>query len=170
MKLSIESAAGYHCPRWEELPSIPLYMDQVVMILQETLSLFEDTVVTTPAMINSYVKQKLIVPPEKKKYGKVQLTHLIIILLLKRVLSITEIQGLLQVSIQENTAEQDYNRFCVQFEKQLQGVFGGLAEPGLSKAEFGEADTGENDSSVMEYAISALVNKLCVQHLLEAHS
>ena len=28
---------NYHCPRWEELPDIGLYMDQVVGVLEKRL-------------------------------------------------------------------------------------------------------------------------------------
>lgn len=51
-------------PAWDELPTLELYMDQVVIILNDYLGMYaagEDKTVTQ-AMINNYVKQKLIPP------------------------------------------------------------------------------------------------------------
>ena len=74
-----ERYLSFRCPRWRELPELELYMDQVLCILEKNLGLFgEETdskkeddgqktsVVITPTMINNYVKNKLIPPPEKK--------------------------------------------------------------------------------------------------------
>lgn len=35
------AAEGYALPAWEQLPGIPLYMDQVTMVTGEALALFE---------------------------------------------------------------------------------------------------------------------------------
>ena len=48
-------------PSWQDLPSIPLYMDQVILYLGENLKLFqrdEDSSLLTSSMINNYVKRK----------------------------------------------------------------------------------------------------------------
>ena len=61
-----------HIPRWEELPNIDLYLDQVVTLLEEYLGNFitnkEDKIITK-TMINNYVKHGIITPPENKKYA-----------------------------------------------------------------------------------------------------
>ena len=60
-----------HIPRYEELPAISLYLDQVISILNQTLTPFfeegEDKIITG-AMVNNYVKHKVIEPPRKKRY------------------------------------------------------------------------------------------------------
>ena len=66
-----EQVQTYHMPRYDELPAIDLYMDQVVAILEDCLRLFlrdaqEKRI--TPAMINNYVKLKVLPPPVKKRY------------------------------------------------------------------------------------------------------
>ena len=62
----------FHCPRYVELPSLPLYKDQVIEYIDKTLkTLFinsEDKVLT-PTMLNNYVKQKVIPAPIHKKYN-----------------------------------------------------------------------------------------------------
>ncbi|MGI6254536.1 MAG: DUF1836 domain-containing protein [Acutalibacter sp.] len=84
-------------PTWEELPTIPLYMDQVILYLGESLRLFqpeEGGSLLTSSMINNYVKSGLIPHPEKKKYTKEHLAGLMAVSMLKQVLSIQDIQTL----------------------------------------------------------------------------
>ncbi len=89
-------AAGM--PEWDSLPSIPLYMDQVIFYLKDSLRLFErdeDVSLLTSSMINNYVKKEVIPHPEKKKYGKEHLAALTAVCLLKQVLSIQDLKTLL---------------------------------------------------------------------------
>ena len=71
-------------PGWEELPSIPLYMDQVLYYCNES------------SMVNNYVKNGVLPHPEKKKYGKEHLATLLMLCLLKQVLPLPDIATLLQ--------------------------------------------------------------------------
>ena len=52
-----------HIPRWNELPEIDLYLDQVVNYLEKYLSQYstnkEDKIITK-TMINNYVKQGIM--------------------------------------------------------------------------------------------------------------
>ena len=55
-------------PKWEELPDIGLYMDQLEKLLNKYLSIYNDgdeEKLITRAMINNYVKNGLIPKPEK---------------------------------------------------------------------------------------------------------
>lgn len=82
-------------PSWEELPSIPLYMDQVISYLKETLAFFqphEDCPPLTSSMINNYVKCGVLPHPEKKKYSREHLAALTVICMLKPVLSLQDIK------------------------------------------------------------------------------
>ena len=65
---------GYQLPAWEDFPALELYMDQVTVLINQYLEPFEtdrnsDSTVT-PAMINNYVKMKIVPPPVKKRYTK----------------------------------------------------------------------------------------------------
>ena len=85
-------------PSWEELPSIPLYMDQVILYLKDSLRFFErdeDSSLLTSSMINNYVKNGVLPHPDKKKYGKEHLAALTAVCMLKQVLSIQDIKTLL---------------------------------------------------------------------------
>ena len=79
-----------HLPRWEELPNIELYKEQVI----ELLELYLKPLVIRPitaSMINNYTKLNLIPAPIKKKYSRKHLAHIFIIALLKDVFEISEI-------------------------------------------------------------------------------
>lgn len=88
---------GNPLPAWDDLPAIPLYMDQVILYLTESLRLFQpegEPSLLTSSMINNYVKNGLIPHPEKKKYRKEHLAGLIVLCLLKQVLPIPDVKAL----------------------------------------------------------------------------
>ena len=63
----------FHIPRWDELPGIDLYMDQVIALIHSSLGKFFALIGLPPltkSMINNYVKDGLLSRPEHKKYGK----------------------------------------------------------------------------------------------------
>lgn len=85
-------------PDWESLPAIPLYVDQVLLYLRDSLRFFErdeEDVLLTNSMINNYVKNGVLPHPEKKKYSRQHLAALITICMLKQVLTIPDISTLL---------------------------------------------------------------------------
>ena len=82
----------------EDIPNIDLYMDQVTTFMEEQLAAtkrYGDDKILTKTMINNYAKNKLLPPPEKKRYSKEHLLVLIFIYYFKNILSITDIQKLL---------------------------------------------------------------------------
>ena len=122
----IQEMLEYRCPRYEQLPDISLYSEQIIDSLDRlTAPLLSDSGehVITPAMINNYVKQRLIPPPEKKRYGRDHLARLYCICLLKQVFSIPEIAGLLEVQTQSYPFPIAYNYFCTELENALQASF-----------------------------------------------
>lgn len=82
----------------EEIPSIDLYMDQVISLFDTNLSSSkrnaEDSILTK-TMINNYSKNKLLMSSNKKKYSKDHIILMIFIYNLKQILSITDIKTLL---------------------------------------------------------------------------
>ena len=78
----------------EDIPNIDLYMDQVTTFMDSQLATskrHEDT----KTMINNYAKNDLLPPPEKKKYSKEHVLTLIFIYYFKSILSISDIQSIL---------------------------------------------------------------------------
>ncbi len=83
----------------EDIPGIPLYMDQVTAFIDERLKNTaryhgEDRLLTK-TMINNYAKNDLIPPPDKKKYSKEHMLLLIFIYYFKNIMSISDIQQML---------------------------------------------------------------------------
>lgn len=92
-----EEAEKYGLPDWNMLPSIPLYMDQVMMFTGDALKLFErdeKQSLLTSSMINNYVKNGLVEHPVHKKYSREHLSKLMMTSMLKQVLSIQDISVL----------------------------------------------------------------------------
>lgn len=82
----------------EDIPSIDLYMDQITTFMDSQLASskrHEDDKILTKTMINNYAKNNLLPPPEKKKYTKEHVLTLIFIYYFKNILSISDIQGIL---------------------------------------------------------------------------
>ena len=82
----------------EDIPNIDLYMDQVTTFMDSQLATskrHESDKILTKTMINNYAKNDLLPPPEKKKYSKEHVLTLIFIYYLKNILSISDIQSIL---------------------------------------------------------------------------
>ena len=74
----------------EQIPDIPLYMDQLTTFMDERLEKskrYPEDKVLTKTMINNYAKNNLLPPPVKKKYTKEHTLLLIFIYYFKNMLS-----------------------------------------------------------------------------------
>ncbi len=83
----------------DDIPNIDLYMDQVTTFMdakmRNTARNAEEDKILTKTMINNYAKNDLLPPPVKKKYSKEHVILLIFIYYYKGLLSINDIQTLL---------------------------------------------------------------------------
>lgn len=94
----LESISRIDYIKPEDLPDIPLYMDQVTTFMETKLKSTkrgEDDKILTKTMINNYAKNGLLPSPDKKKYSREHLLLLIFIYYFKNILSISDIQTLL---------------------------------------------------------------------------
>ena len=94
----LESLSRIDHVKLESLPDINLYMDQVMTFMERELyptKRHEEDPILTKTMINNYVKNNLLPPPEKKKYSKEHILTLVFIYYFKSVLSISDIQNVL---------------------------------------------------------------------------
>lgn len=123
LKTWSENIRSFHLPRWKELPDIDLYMDQVLNYVEKVLSVFSDgeNKIITSSMVNNYVKQGVIRPPENKKYDRHRLAALFIICLFKRILNIGEIDELIRTRKGERGLDRDaaYDTFATDLEDAL---------------------------------------------------
>lgn len=118
-------------PKWDLIPDINLYSEQVVQIVNESLSgnviLGKQIDFTksyiTPAMINSYVKRELVEPPENKKYNRIQIAKLTVISLLKQIYTIDEIVKLFDITYKAAPLPRAYTSFVRLLTEGLRYVF-----------------------------------------------
>lgn len=82
-----------------DIPSIDLYMDQIINLVSEKNAegseMFADRVLTK-TMINNYSKDGLIKPIKGKKYSKEHIVQMLLVYSLKNTLSISSIRRILQ--------------------------------------------------------------------------
>ena len=157
-----KNTIDFHIPRWEELPNIDLYMDQVVSFVEESLINLlpskddKDDKVITKTMINNYVKHGILNPPINKKYDKAHLARLIVICILKQVYSINDIDSLISLAIKTSGIEISYNKFCMLVEKCIDSTF--------KKEEFVYPNEELTDERyLLKTVVQTFVNKLYVQ-------
>ena len=120
----VEQLSKHKTVQWENLPDLPLYMDQVVTYLERQLELFQSVQsekLVTASMINNYVKSKLIPRPEKKKYTREHLSRLLMVCTLKQVLPIQQVDLLVKHCAKEG-------------EEHMLGEFSALQDQALAKA------------------------------------
>lgn len=148
-----EKLAAYHCPRYEELPKIDVYMDQLIGILEEYLTPFEipgEEKTITATMVNNYVKQKVIAPPKNKKYSKSHIVYLVVIGVLKNVLSISDIGNLIKMQTRQYSLSRAYNFFAEELESVLNVTFGAR--------DFSEANSKKERTNLSKLVRSALLS------------
>lgn len=173
---------GLHIPRYAELPDIELYMDQVLTYTDSQLRplLPEGEKILTSSMVNNYVKQKLIPTPSHKRYSREHLALLISICLMKRTVSIGDIQQLFAVQNATYPIERAYDFFCTAVEESLRALFIGsvhadmlgewkLEKPGGFAFSLSLANNGELTPArrLVISAATATANKIYIEKCLE---
>ncbi|MGT2910641.1 DUF1836 domain-containing protein [Streptococcus cameli] len=107
-------------PLWETIPELELYLDQVLLYVNQVTTSFEDIQdkPLTAAMVNNYVKHGYLPKPTKKKYGREHLARLIVLTLSKQVFAIADTAKLMDSLrlVEEN--EKLYNHFVTTLQGQ----------------------------------------------------
>ena len=146
-------AVDFALPRYEELPSVGLYLDQTVQLVNSCFRGFPG-VELTPSMVSNYVKKGVISHPVKKKYSREQLASLIYIVLSKNVLSLENIDTLFQMQRAHCTAAEAYDYFCDEVENCLPYIFG------ASSTICGLDPDADDEKRLLRGTIVAAVNKM----------
>jgi len=112
-KKELEMNSIFSYPKWEDIPNIDLYLDQVLLYVNQVcapISPDKDKGLTA-SMVNNYVKHGYLTKPDKKKYQRKQIARLIAITTLKSVFSIQEIAQTLNTLQTQASSDQLYDAF-----------------------------------------------------------
>lgn len=161
-----ESLLLFHLPRWEELPEIELYMDQVITLVDQYLSPvihLEKHSLLTPSMVNNYVKNGMIPAPKKKRYTKKHVAFLIAITLLKQVLTISEVKNGILFQGKVIGIRNAYNVYCEKQEAAIHCIcrqaMGMVIEP--------KEQVVDIKLLAAESAATAFANKLLAEKMIQ---
>ena len=155
-----EEINSFHLPRWNEIPNIDLYLDQVVCYLEKYLSNYiendneKETNCITKTMINNYVKHQVIKPPVNKKYNREHIAYLFVVFILKQVYSINDIKKLIQLAIETSSVEQAYNQFCLELEKAILYTF--------QRKKYNDSKEISEERYILRNVVQTYANKLYV--------
>ncbi|MBP3894161.1 MAG: DUF1836 domain-containing protein [Atopobiaceae bacterium] len=163
-----------HISRIGEMPKIELYLDQILSIVTDELSpLYDDgEKIITGAMVNNYVKQKVLPAPRRKRYTRRHLASLLFVCVLKRVLSIAQVGQLIRMCEQEQIDLMDaYDHLVEAFEQALALRF---TDGENYREPIASIQLVTNDgrpvpgtlSSLVGSAVGLVVNKVYVEKLL----
>ena len=162
MKYSDFEIEKLFLPKWEEIPNIDLYMDQIITYLDDVLSNIiktekneKEEKIITKTMINNYVKQELLPAPIKKKYTKIHIAEMIVICILKEVYSINEIKNLIELALSTSEPDVCYNRFCHFFSNCITSTFNATPYP--------NDENLTSEQTILKNVVQSFVNKLYVQ-------
>ena len=156
-------AQHFYIPRWEQLPSIDLYMDQLLVYMNEHFGgYFACTGASglTKSMVNNYVKAKIVDAPVKKKYPRLSVAMIIVVCILKNCYATEEIGRLIRLGISLQDTARTYDRFCEAMENAVRLVFSG--EVHLRE----ESIPGRDNKYLMENFALSFAGKLYVQCML----
>ncbi len=152
--------AGFRLPRYEEIPNVGLYLEQVVKYVNGCIVSLGCPEITS-SMVSNYVKGGLIAAPSKKQYGAEQIAYLIFMGIGKSVLSMDSIEHLFIKQKKVYSAEIAYNYFCLELENMLEVVCGLKEEP----ESIGVTDTMEK--YLLRNVIIAVSNLIYVNYHLK---
>lgn len=164
---------NFSLPKWEDLPNFGLYMEQVTILLHQYLNYMpnehKDEQLITASAINNYVRQKVLPEPKKKKYYRIHIAYLIIIITLKQGISISMIQKLIPSDLSEENAEKVYSSFVLRhnivssyFTKQVSRI----ASPILGKEGKDEEGPEKPEDLIAAAAITAGLSRILAEKLL----
>ena len=147
--------------KWEDIPDIDLYMDQVLSYMPRQHAGLELDENLTAAMINNYIKKELLPRAKGKKYNREHIAYLTAICLLKQVLSVTDTGELLKakISSREDREVQDfYENYVEMMDEEFKKISASLEET---------QDKEQLSDMALRLAISSYAQKLACEQILK---
>lgn len=117
------SIRDFHLPAYSEIPDVGLYLEQVAKYISDYLSPLGYGAMTG-SMISNYVKKGLISSPVRKQYNREQIAQLIFIASAKAVLSMDDLNLMLNLQRKTYSSQIAYDYFRAELSNVLDYVFG----------------------------------------------
>lgn len=143
---------------WDQMPDIPLYLDQVIAYMSRQLIDLSESEKVTASMAHNYAKEGLMPRSAGKRYGREHIAYLTAICVLKEVLQVRDVKTLLRAAAGE--------------QEDARGVYGKLLEM-LDEEETQAAELlpesggrEELERSALRLAVSAYARGLACRELI----
>ena len=118
-----ESVRGLRLPRYAEIPTVGLYLEQTIKYINSYLAPL-GCLELTGSMVSNYVKKGLIPAPVKKQYFPEQISYLFFVAIAKNLTSMENIDLLISVQRETYTLPVAYDYMCGELENMLFYFFG----------------------------------------------
>lgn len=116
------SVQNFHLPKFNEIPDVGLFLEQVTKYVSDYLSPLTKNPITS-SMISNYVKKEIIPRPVKRLYFREHIVYIIFIAIAKNVLPLEHLQTFIEMQKKTYDIEIAYEYFCMEFENVLLYVF-----------------------------------------------
>ena len=155
-----ESVRGLRLPRYAEIPTVGLYLEQTIKYINSYLAPL-GCLELTGSMVSNYVKKGLIPAPVKKQYFPEQISYLFFVALAKNLTSMENIDLLISVQRATYTLPVAYDYMCGELENMLFYFFGLKDRP----EEVGETDSDEKN--LLRGLIMSAANVIYMNNYIE---
>ena len=155
-----ESIRGLRLPRYAEIPTVGLYLEQTIKYINSYLAPL-GCLELTGSMVSNYVKKGLIPAPVKKQYFPEQICYLFFVALAKNLTSMENIDLLISVQRGTYTLPVAYDYMCGELENMLFYFFGLKSRP----EELGETDSDEKN--LLRGLIMSAANVIYLNNYIE---
>ena len=132
-----EPIRNFRLPRFAELPTMGLYLEQTTKYINSYLSTLGCPEVTS-SMVSNYVKKGLIPNPVRKQYEQSHIAYLFFIVIIKNLVAIEDISLLIKMQQDSYPLPVAYDFFCGTLENALHFIFGitdTVEDPGITESD-----------------------------------
>ena len=158
LELQLQKLAETRPVGWEHMPDIPIYMDQLISYMPRQLMDFENGATLTSAMVNNYIKAKLMPRAQDKRYDRTHIVMLTAICMLKHVLSAKDLGRLLACYDTQAAPEAFYSDLTDALDRELSLALGSLRP---------EMDAESVRDAVLALSVGAYARQLTALRLLD---
>ena len=154
------SIRGFRLPRYAEIPTVGLYLEQTIKYINTFLSPL-GCLELTSSMVSNYVKKGLIPAPVRKQYYPEQICYLFFVALAKNLTSMENIDLLISVQRSTYSLPMSYDYMCEELENMLFYFFG------LKDAPEDVGETESDEKNLLRGLIISAANVIYLNNYFE---